>query len=194
MEPEEPGSKGSFTLVTDQKTSTITWTAIKNGEAKVVGEFTQLTGGLYLDPTDLSKVDGNIGVQNKIDSKNPVRDANILELLFGIVWDKTTIASVGILSVSPEKNTLDVGESTQATVSYSLGLPSGAVADKMEVTLSRPDAERWVVTSKSPISLSLKGLNMTEQVAALRERCAHQSIDDGVEISVALEFVPRKAD
>ncbi len=189
------GPSGHFTLVTDEHASKVTWTAIKNGDAKVVGDFTRITGGLFLDPADLAKVDGSIEAHlDSIDSKNPVRDTNISELLFGVIAGTPSLGSVQIKKVTPEKAALEVGDSTAATVSYNLGLPSGAVPGEAAVTISRPEADRWLVTSSKPIALSLKGLSLAEESEALRERCAHESIGDGVELSLSLVFVPRRSD
>ena len=154
--PQESSPERRFTVVTDQKVSTITWTAVKNGDAKVVGQFTEITGGLFLDPADLSKLSGNLEANlSAIDSKNPVRDANISELLFGVVASKTTLGGIVIEAVAPEKTILAVGESTPATVSYSLGLPYGESAGEAAVTLSHPKEGRWAVSSTSPIKTSI---------------------------------------
>jgi len=188
----EKGPPGHFTVVTDEPASRITWTAIKDGDVKVVGEFTRITGGLFLDPADLSKVDGSFEAHlNAIDSKNPVRDANISEVLFRVVGGKANIASIQIEGLIPEKKVIEVGGSTAATVSYVLGLPSGSAPGEAQVEISRPDAERWLVTSSKPISLSLKSFDMADEAEALRQRCAHKSISDGVEISLSLELVAR---
>jgi len=190
-----PGPSGHFTLVTDEHDSKVTWTAIKNGDAKVVGDFTRITGGLFLDPSDLSGVDGSLEAHlGSINSENPVRDANISELLFGVIGGKVSVGSVQIKKVTPEKKVLQAGDSTGATVAYNLGLPSGAVSGEAAVTISRPEADRWLITSSKPISVSLKGLSMSEESEALRERCAHQSISDRVELSLSLVFVPRRTD
>ena len=184
--------RGHFSVVSDEHSSRISWTAIKNGAAKVVGEFTRIAGGLFLDPTDLSKMDGTFDVHlGDIDSKIPLRDANIAQFLFGAAPDKLSTAIVEIRKVTPVKTTLAVGESTTASVEFTLGLISGAVQGTAEVTLTRAEEGRWKVTSTKPIMLSLDKLNLTQAAEALRARCAHQSIGDGVELQLALELMTR---
>jgi len=194
-EPDKPAQpveiRGHFTVVSDEHTSRVTWTAVKNGDAKVVGDFTRIAGGLFLDPADLSKMDGTFDVHlGDIDSKNPLRDANISELLFG-AGEKGATAIVEIRKVSPAKTTLAVGESTAATAEFNLGLKSGAVPGTAEVMLTNAGEGRWKVASTKPIMLSLEKLSLSAAAEALRVRCAHQSIGDGVELSLALELMAR---
>jgi|GEM_PF-5504911 len=184
--------RGHFTVVSDEHVSRITWTATKDGGTQVVGDFTRIAGGLFLDPADLSKMDGTFDVHLlDIDSKNPARDANMSELLFGAVAAKATTAVVEIRKVTPVKTTLAVGETTAATAEFNLGLISGAVTGSAEVALTRLEEGRWKVLSSSPIQLSLEKLSLKEQTEALRSRCAHQSIGDGVELSLAIELMTR---
>jgi hypothetical protein len=178
--------------VSDEHKSRVTWTATKNGDTKVVGDFTRIAGGLFLDPADLTKMDGTFDVHLlDIDSKNPARDANMSELLFGAVAAKATTAVVEIRKVTPVKTTLAVGETTAATAEFNLGLVSGAVTGSAEVALSRLEEGRWKVVSSSPIQLSLEKLSLKEESEALRVRCAHQSIGDGVELNLAIELMTR---
>jgi polyisoprenoid-binding protein YceI len=195
-EPEKPVQpaeiRGHFSVVSDEHTSRVTWTALKNGDAKVEGDFTRIAGGLFLDPADLSKMDGTFDVHlGDIDSKNPLRDANISELLFGAGDKAPATAIVEIRKVSPAKTTLAVGESTSATAEFNLGLRSGAVPGTAEVTLTRVEEGRWRVASSKPIMVSLEKLSLSAAAEALRVRCAHQSIGDGVELSLALELMNR---
>ena len=170
----------------------MTWTALKDGNEKVVGDFTHIAGGLFLDPTDLSKMDGTFDVHlGDIDSKNPLRDANISKLLFGVGAKAPVTAIVEIRKVTPAKTTLAVGESTTASAEFNLGLKSGAVRGTAEVTLTHVEEGRWKIVSSKPIMLSLEKLSLSAAAEALRTRCAHQSIGDGVELSLALELMDR---
>jgi hypothetical protein len=195
-EAEKPAEiRGHFSVVSDEHTSRVTWTALKNGDAKVVGDFTRIAGGLFLDPADLSTMDGTFDVHlGEIDSKNPLRDANISELLFGAGDKAPATAIVEIRKVSPAKTTLEVGESTTASAEFNLGLKSGAVSGTAEVTLSHVEEGRWKVVSSKPIMLSLEKLSLSASAEALRARCAHQSIGDGIELSLSLELMARPLD
>ncbi len=191
--PAQPAEiRGHFSVVSDEHTSRVSWTALKDGNEKVVGDFTHIAGGLFLDPTDLSKMDGTFDVHlGDIDSKNPLRDANISKLLFGVGAKAPVTAIVEIRKVTPAKTTLAVGESTTASAEFNLGLKSGAVRGTAEVTLTHVEEGRWKIVSSKPIMLSLEKLSLSAAAEALRTRCAHQSIGDGVELSLALELMDR---
>tara|TARA_Y100001968_G_scaffold260758_1_gene248439 strand:- start:3361 stop:4020 length:660 start_codon:yes stop_codon:yes gene_type:complete len=194
-EPADSKPDKPFSVVTDEAVSRITWTSVKDGSAKVSGDFTRIRGGLFLDETDLGSTHGSLTVDlNAIDSKNPVRDANIAQFLFESMPDAPKTARLELRKLSLESNSLAPGESAAARAEFNIALTGGALEGIAEVQLSRASDGRWKVTTAKPIALSLSGLSLSQQSESLRTRCNHQSIDDGVAVSLQLELVPQLAE
>ena len=91
-------------------------------QGSVIKDLKERAGGIWMKllPQEMdsfgNKMDGTFDVHlGDIDSKNPLRDANISELLFGAGDKEPATAIVEIRKVSPAKTTLAVGESTSAT-------------------------------------------------------------------------------
>lgn len=164
----------------------VSFVATKNGDVEVPGKFGEVTGSVTLDASDLSKTTGELTVQlGTVNTGEDARDLSLREAFFGIVAEAGATADVEIVSVMPEEPTAPDGGSTRASVQLRITIAGNTSDHQAKVAFSRA-GDVWTVTTIAPVPLSLAGLGMGAQAAALKERCKHEELGDAVGVSVEL--------
>ncbi len=165
----------------------LSFLSTKNGGVEVPGKFGEVTGTVMLDTADLSKTTGELTVQlGSVNTGEAARDQSLREAMFGIIGDVVgATADVTIVSLAPEATTLEDGGSTQAAAKLQITIAGNTTDHQAKVELSRA-GDAWTVKTLAPVGLSLEGLGMAVQAAALKERCNHAELGDAVGVSAEL--------
>lgn len=188
-EAAEAPKVAQLALVPGEGKGFVSFVATKNESVEVPGRFLAQTGGLQLKGNDLSTLTGGIDVAlQTVDTHEAKRDVSLREALFQLVDGAAGSARVDVVSLSPEQKSLAPGERTVAAAKLKIGILGGGATVDASVEIGRISETRWSVRSVAPVPLSLEGLGMAAQAAALKERCGHEKLGDGVEISFVLAF------
>ena len=176
-------------LVAGERSGFVSFVATKNEGVEVPGRFMARRGSLGLTGGDLSTLTGGIDVSlETVDTLEVARDTSLREALFEIGAGAAGKARVDVLSIVPHKKTMAPGERTAATAKLKIGILGGGATVDASVEIGRIGKSRWSVRSVEPVQLSLEGLGMAAQAAALKERCKHDKLGDAVAVSFVLGF------
>ena len=187
------GESATPSLVLDASGSTLAWTALKNGDASVKGNFTKISGGLSLTAADLSATTGSLIVDlSGVDSALELRDQRISEVFFGVAPDAAQQATVTLSKLSVDTAALNAGESTGGTADLTMAFAGGSTTAQLPVTVTRSDANTWSFETGEGAAVSIEALGLSVPLAALIKLCAHKSVGDSVGISANLTFQAAK--
>lgn len=181
----------SFSVVPDMDKSKLSFVSTKNGDTEVGGTFGVLLGGFNIDAAKLSATTGVLNVElDSIDTGVEQRDRNIAETFFGQVVGKVIRSDVEFLTLRPESEAVAVGGKTLAEVDLRINLRGHGNLVTAKVELSRTSDQGWTLKTTEPVALSIISLGMGGRSDSLKERCAHQSIEDAVTISAEIVLAP----
>ncbi len=165
-------SPAAFADAVAVSSGTISLVPIKAETAKVPATITGVTGSV-----DLEKGTGTLTIPvGAWDSGLEVRDHNVRTAFFQAAANPTVTFELESLSL-----TQGAGKAKGTLRMY-----SGAVPVEAEVKVSTDEQGLTQVVTTQPFSVSISALGLSEQLVALMALCAHPSVADAVEISVAL--------
>ena len=166
--------------------SKVAFVSTKNEGVEVPGSFLGITGGLNLTDGDISTMTGDFSVAlERVDTAEPARDLNIRQAVFGLAADASGEARVTVTRVQPGTNVLEVGGETDAQADLDLTLLGTTTSHTAKIKVGRTSTG-YTVTSLQPVELSTEALGLGDGRAALKERCGHTQLGDGVTVSVEL--------
>lgn len=176
-------------LPMDSSNSTIDWIAFKNGPIEVKGRFSALAGSLSIDPNDLRTARGEVGIDLAgISTGEEARDSNISTLFFGTSAKEPVHGQVTMTGLRPEAIKLAVGESTRALGQMGFTLGGDAIGAVLPLKIERLGEAQWKLSTLETFEVSIAGMGMSGQKAALLKACEHEAIGDGVQATGSVIF------
>ena len=118
-----------------------------------------------------------------IDSDLEVRDSRVMEVFFGLSdANRYVTFDFNGMDVAP----LGEGE-WAAAVSGTVTIAGVSQPATASLHITR-DGDSLLMTTAEPLVLSIEGFGLSARLADLIALCGHDTIDDGVEVDVALRF------
>ena len=184
--------EGAMVLdVQKEEGSEITWKAIKNQTASVLGYFRTFDGYLSFENGKFTKAELLVSV-NSLDSAVPDRDNRIKTIFFESMKPEMSTGVLvldKILNGSPYLSAIQNGASHElvATGLFTLGTVTLPVTVNLQVTWDKEGETLSVQTSK-PLALLISDLDLEKNVSPLMKECNHKSLGNLVEINCKLKF------
>lgn len=185
MEPE-----GDAFYVTNEEGDEITWTAIKNETATVLGYFRVFDGYVSFQNNKFVKAELLIDI-NSLDSGVPGRDNRIKSIFFQSMKPEMGTASLVLDKAEgdPTMASFQDGEPHPVTMSgnLTLGKTTVPVTAKLEIKWETEE-EIWSLQTTEPLQLRVTDLKLDGAMPELMKECNHKSMGNLVKITCKLRF------
>ncbi len=182
---------GEMVLDVQKEETEITWKAIKNETASVLGYFRTFDGYLSFENGKFNKAELLVSV-NSLDSAVPGRDNRIKTIFFESM---KTEMSTGVLVLdkiingSPYLSAIQNGAPHElvATGLFTLGTATLPVTVNLQAKWDKERETLSIETSK-PLTLLISDLGLKKNAPTLMKECNHKSLGNAVEINCKLKF------
>jgi len=165
----------------------VTFSALKNETAEVLGYFRGFFGVLTLAGGAPSRMDMVIDI-NSLDTAVPGRNNRILDLFF-----QSTKPELGTAAVYFDKFDLggkvlsEMEDGTEYAISASGKLTLNQVEKEVEARLGvTKSGSGWVVKTLEPLDVFISDFALTERVPAFLMACNHKALGNRVKVNVEL--------
>jgi len=174
------------TLVT-LNTGQVTFSALKNEAAEVLGYFRGFFGVLKLENGAPARMDMLIDI-NSLDTAVPGRNNRILDLFFQSSKPELGTAAVSFDQFDLEGRTLaDMQEGTEYSLSASGKLTLNQVEKEVRARLGvTRTGSGWMVKTLEPLEILISDFAFTERVPAFLKACNHKALGNRVKVNVEL--------
>jgi polyisoprenoid-binding protein YceI len=165
----------------------ITFSALKNETAEVLGYFRSFFGVLTLEGGEPSRMDMVIDI-NSLDTAVPGRNNRILDLFF-----QSANPELGTAAVYFDKFDLggkvfsDMQDGTEYVILASGKLTLNQVEKEVRAHLGvTKSGSGWVVKTLEPLDVFIRDFALAERVPVLMKACNHKALGNRVKINVEL--------
>ena len=183
--------QGDVYYVSNEEEDEITWTAVKNETASVMGFFRAFDGYVSLQNAQFAKAELLIDV-NSLDSAVPARDNRLKTIFFQSMKPELGTARL-VLDKAVEGNAafsaLEDGAPHPLTLggNFTLGASTVPVQAKLEVKWDKTD-EIFYVRTLEPLTLFISDLKLDGNMPELMKECNHKSVGNAIKITCKLRF------
>lgn len=169
----------------------ISWKAIKNKTASVLGYFRTYDGYISFNNGKFSKAELLISV-NSVDSAVPGRDDRIRTIFFKSMQSEMSTAILvldRILDGPPYLSAIQNGATHEIIVDgfFTLGTETLPVRVQLQVMWNN-DKEVLIIKTLKPLQLLVSDLSLEKGLPELMKECNHKSVGNLVEIGCQLSF------
>lgn len=183
LEPPPPPPAPRVTALTLPVGGQVDVETIKNGSAPVSGSFAGVSGEVTI-AGDWSGVDGDVSVDlSSWDSGLELRDDRVKNTFFDLAAHGTATFALATVDGLPDGGPAETG--SPVTVTGKLGLNGVEVDTTVQATLT-PAGDGYTLATTEAFQVGIAAHGLGDRLQALITECAHESVDDGVAVSLAL--------